>query len=202
MSDFGRLQAESHVHEHVPAERADLFHSYDGGSTEFEYLSLLRSLILVLKPDLVLETGVFRGVGTLTIAQALKYNGHRGRLISLDRDLQWIDPTRKLIESDELPATVLHIDSIDYLETTSHVFDFAFFDSDLFLRARECEIAIARGILKPGAFFALHDTSRARAWSQSGPDPATKQFWDLFETLPVRWLEFPYSRGMVVGQVK
>jgi predicted O-methyltransferase YrrM len=195
-----QLQRETACHYHVPEERADLFHCHDGGSTEYEYLEVLKALVIALKPLNILETGTYLGYGTLAIAEAIKFNGC-GRLTTIDISYDHVqETTDRLGELNEF-VQMLHGDSIKFLEYARETFDFAFFDSDLFIRCREFAICLDRGLLHPGSMAAFHDTSRIRSWPE-GPDPATPLFWKAFELLNVRFVEFPLSRGMVLAQVK
>jgi predicted O-methyltransferase YrrM len=74
--DLGLAEGrESSLHPHVAEERSELFRAADGGSTEYEYLNLIHGLVLATKPTLVLETGTFRGYGTLALGSAIHRNG-------------------------------------------------------------------------------------------------------------------------------
>jgi SAM-dependent methyltransferase len=57
----------------------------DRESSEVEVAELVAGFVRAIQPELVLETGCWRGLTTFAIAQALAKNGH-GRLVSIDRD--------------------------------------------------------------------------------------------------------------------
>lgn len=194
---------ETQNHCHVLEERGWLFHSEDTQTTEDEYLHLLHAVVYCLKPISVLETGTFKGYGTAAMAKALARNG-TGHLISVEREELCVKWGTELLKVNHVEdwATVVQSDSLDYLRTTDRTFDFALFDSQLPLRCKELNICIKRGLLRPGTFCALHDTSRLRTISPGTPDPQTPEFWKELEAIKhIKYLEFPFSRGLVLAQV-
>ena len=66
-----KMLQESFTHPHCPEEKAELFFTFDVGSTEVESLELLHAIIRRTKPQMCLETGTFCGIGTIAIAHAL-----------------------------------------------------------------------------------------------------------------------------------
>lgn len=191
-------------HCHVMEEKGWLFHSEDTCSTEDEYLHLLFALVFCLKPDRVLETGSYRGIGTVTIARALARNGI-GHLYSLDNYPECVTAARSTLKKAEMEpfATVIEADSMDYLKETDEHFDFAFFDSMLPLRCKELKICLDRGLLQSGSMCALHDTSRVRTVTPGHHDPQTDAYWEELESIDeIKFLEFPLSRGLTLAQVK
>jgi predicted O-methyltransferase YrrM len=209
-------KTETSHHCHVPEERGWLFHSEDTQTTEDEYLHLLHSLVYCLKPLSVLETGTFKGYGTAAMAKALKRNG-TGHLVSVEVVPDCVKWGREMLRVNDVAdwATIVELDSLDFLKTTTRTFDFALFDSQLPLRCKELKICIERSLLKSGSMCALHDTSRLRTMSAGTPDPQTPLFWKELEELSseygvnmerrffgrIKFIEFPYSRGLVLAQV-
>jgi predicted O-methyltransferase YrrM len=203
------MPVEAAMHPHVAAEQAARFSCHDGGSTECEYLELLAALVGVTKPARVLETGCFHGYGTYTLARACQVNG-QGVVISLDSDPRFVQETRGRLLAGALlnRARVWEATSTEWLTTQDVVpFQFAFFDSgELDVRLEELELCLSLGWLERGATFAIHDTSRLRSCDDTGtPAPGTAPFWDrltwLADVKDLHLLEFPLSRGMVVGRV-
>lgn len=188
--------AEAAVHPHVADERGDLFHAADGESTEYEYLTLLHSLVLATKPTMVLETGTGRGFGTLALASALRLNGV-GRLITTDTG-----------ESAEARAMCRHyvLDDIvsfvtgralEYLASYRGVpFDFAFFDSDIRERFAEYRALADNRKLAPGCLVAFHDTSSLR-----DKVPVDRTYWECTRSLQPS-IEFPLSRGLTIARLQ
>jgi predicted O-methyltransferase YrrM len=57
----------------------------DPMSSETEVIDFLRSLVTTVKPRLVVETGTFRGLSTVAIAEGMKQNGF-GRVVTIEYD--------------------------------------------------------------------------------------------------------------------
>lgn len=195
---------ESEYAYHVPEERAELFHCYDSGSTEHEYLELLHALVLVSKPLNILETGTYLGFGTMAITEAIKFNGV-GHLTTIDLSEENVSKVAASLQSlgmDSL-VTVLKGDSLCLIREAAEPYDFVFLDSELFIRGLELELLFARNLLPSGSMIVVHDTSRLRVAPNGVPDVGSKIFWETFEKYSnrVRYLEFPLSRGMTVAQV-
>lgn len=141
-----------------------LWSTRDEQSSEDEVNGFLYSLIRLIKPKFVVETGCYLGDGTLEIARALKDNG-RGRLISCDTVQERVDAANKRIADEgldkgEVPvAIVLRCKGIDLINQVGALIDFAFIDSSPAVKDRAEEIKALRGYLLPLKMFALHDTA-------------------------------------------
>lgn len=204
------MPVESAMHPHVAGECAALFSCHDGGSTELEYLELLQALVGVTKPARVLETGAFHGYGTYALARACQTNG-RGHVVSVEQEPGFVAETQGRLLAGGLDnrVTLVTAESRAWLSQADVTpVQFAFFDSgELDVRCEELELCLALGWLERGAWFAIHDTSRVRSCDDTGtPAPGTAVFWDRFPWLAdvkrLAWLEFPLSRGLVVGRVR
>lgn len=195
---------EAFNHCHVPEERAELFSSLDTSSTEMEYLSLLYSLVLCLKPTMVLETGTFRGMGSMFMAKAMKKNGF-GMVTSLEIFPKVAEVAKEQLRINALSGyvEVVRTDSVRFLRKTRLTFDFALFDSALPLRCKELRVCLNRNLLGPGTMAALHDTSRLRTISDGVPDPCTMRYWNELNSIPgISIVQFPLSRGLTLVQVR
>jgi len=161
------VHREHNVHPHIPAERANLFESYNAGTTELEVLNWLHATIMVLKPDHVLETGAADGLGTIALASACRNNGF-GTVHSVELDAKLCRSLESKVRWRGLSKYVqVHCqDSQTYLRETKTVFDIGFYDSMCEFRAQECEICLDRGILRTLAVF--HDTAETRCQSLKG----------------------------------
>jgi predicted O-methyltransferase YrrM len=155
------IQRESDIHPHVPEEKAHLFEATDGGSTELEVLNFLYACIRVMKPEYVLETGGWQGIGTVALAAACKANGF-GKVISLEFLPEQCVRIEQLLEENRVHkyAEVVCMDSISYLQQNKQVFDIGFFDSEPLIRPEEARICLENKTLKKLAVF--HDTSPLR----------------------------------------
>lgn len=199
-----RLRPEDEVHPHVVQERAGLFLSSDSGSTEIEVLNWLYATICLLKPGSILETGAWRGLGTLALAAACEANGF-GTVHSVELDPEACGRLRKNLRDEGLAgyATVHCMDSLQFLRTTNLTFDFGFFDSACEIRPEEFRLIVKRRLFRGPAAF--HDTSpnRTRTLAQY-PDPVLharyRQELRELARLPgvTGYFESTLSRGLFV----
>ncbi|MDD5261037.1 MAG: class I SAM-dependent methyltransferase [Methylacidiphilales bacterium] len=159
-----RLVSEAQVHPHVPEERAELFLAYNTGSTEIETLNWLYSMVCLIKPTHILETGAANGLGTLALASACRDNGF-GCVHSVEIDPETAESLQETVLKNGLEKHVcVHCaSSMDFLSSTDIIFDFGFFDSICEIRAQEYELCLKRSLLKGPAAF--HDTSPLRTRS-------------------------------------
>ncbi len=198
------LIPENVAHPHSPEEQAEKFLAVDAGSTEVETLNWLYATICLTKPNAVLETGAFNGLGTIALAAACQANGF-GKVHSIEIAPAMCDRLRAKLGRYELGAWAeVHCnDSLKFLETTELFFDFAFFDSLCQIRADEYEIVARRGLLSGMATF--HDTSpyRTRTLSNDPTEAEHNEYRRRLLTLgsvqPNRsYFEFKLSRGLFV----
>ena len=191
---------ETDVHPHCHEERGFLYHAIDGGTTEIETLNFLSALVYSWKPSLVLETGVYRGFGSIAIAAALKANGF-GKVYSVEIVPERIEEARRHVEQFD-PTLNDHIEFVcgDSLETIRNFdrgrFDFAFLDSETWLRGKEFALLQELGRFKPGALAMFHDTSIHRRDSCADDNRELTDYVAKLETKGQ--LGFPFSRGFHV----
>lgn len=182
---------ESDIHPHHPLERAELFHVRNGsGCTEFEFLNLLHAFVLATKPNRVLETGTFNGMGTLAIASALHWNGF-GILSTVDID-ECTEAKSYLQSYAELVHHVEFItsDAEQFCQNYSgEPFDLAFIDSGAG-RLREVLSLINRRKLGQGCLVFVHDASRLRV----NGNPSWSEIFE--QDCPLPGYTLPLSRGM------
>jgi predicted O-methyltransferase YrrM len=158
---------ENHAHPHCPQEKSELFEVYDGGATEYEVLNFLHACIRVLKPQLVIETGAYEGLGTIALAHACKLNGF-GKVHSIENDPKACVRVQTVLEEEKLLpwAEVFLSSSLDFIAGSNNVYDIGFFDSLTSIRPIECEMLMNESRIKKLAVF--HDTSPYR--SITAPD--------------------------------
>ena len=189
------MKRESEVHPHVPEEKAELFSSLNGGSTEVEYRRLLVGLAGVLKPERALETGILHPWALAGLAAEC-------------RELVVVDHSEAaVVAAGSLGVPNLRVyggDARKWLRGwQGGPFDLVFLDTELGSRASELEVLLERGLLTPRAVVAIHDTSRVRVMG-GGRCLESLQFWGAFEALRKKWrlevVELPLSRGMLLVQ--
>jgi predicted O-methyltransferase YrrM len=202
VDNFG-INSEIKNHVHCSQERAELFQSAEGSSTEFEVLSLINSLVRCYKPSLCLETGTFFGYGTIAIADALKQN-KLGRLITLDYSKEYLEKAKHNVSACDKDfmnlVSFYDMNSVAWINAyQGEPFDFVFFDSDLNFRAEEFQLLRYRNLIKPGAVCIFHDTSPTRCLT-AGDNANCISFMDkLLDTY--EGISSPYSRGFTVIRI-
>lgn len=162
----------------------EYWHTGDCETTEMEVVELIGALMRALQPELVVETGTYKGIMARAIGEALKKNGH-GRLITFEIDPALYEVSRKACR--RLPVEVRHQSSLDW--TPTGPIDFCWLDSGLDTRVREFEAYYP--YLK-GRFVGIHDTAPHHPVRQLVLDA-------IRDRLSPMWL--PTPRGVMLAQV-
>lgn len=144
-----------------------------GIEVEPQVIGFLVALVEALRPRYVIETGCYHGTTSAAIGQALLV----GSLDTMDIDERSVGLAREACAG--LPVTVHWGDSLTFVPTQP--IDFAFLDSDPYIRLRELEHFAP--YLAPDAVVAIHD-------SRDLPQP--KEGW--------RWVNLPTPRGLLLVQ--
>jgi len=116
--------------------------------SEIEMVCFMWGLTLMLKPQLVIETGTNIGVLTKALGLAVQANGF-GKVLSAEIDKTFVEFARKRCEG--LPVTIHHGPALDLKIEDA---DLLFVDSSY--ESRKVEM----GRAKPGAVVVVHDTTR------------------------------------------
>jgi predicted O-methyltransferase YrrM len=186
---------EDQVHEHVPSEKAYLFETIAGSSTEVEYAELLYTLSRATKATNILETGTDYGSSTRALIDSVKQ--HCGKITSIDL----VDKSQYFTEEDKKTVTLVMQDSLNYLQTVNDHYDFAYLDSDLGIRADELEILLSRCLMLKGSLVCIHDTSKVRTMTLREKEIFHQKFNELINKYKLSFIEFSLSRGLFVIQM-
>lgn len=177
----------------------EYWHSPDSEATEIEVSEFIGSLVRLIQPEYVVETGTYHGHTTYQIGAALEDNGH-GRLVSVDNDRAALAEAFKNIAEMEgfrenpLPVTILDANSMEFIPDQD--IDFAFFDSWQEGRIEEYTRFYSMGRLKPGTIVAFHDTA---------PHHQVRKTILPLEGIgegELSIIDFHTPRGLIVGQVR
>lgn len=129
---------------------------YDSMTAEVEVLEFLRTLVITLKPELVVETGSFLGVSTIWIAEGLKENGF-GRVVSCEYDpLVFAKAQQKIAESGLAQWIDLRNESSLEMRVEGTI-DLFFSDSDMPIREQEVKRYLPQ--MNPQGLVLMHDAS-------------------------------------------
>jgi prolipoprotein diacylglyceryl transferase len=171
-TQYHRLKKEHRVVDHI-SSRGDVlqpeyhratpecphperWHMYDSMSAEVEVLDFLKSLVIMVKPELVVETGTFSGLSTLRIAEGLKQNGV-GRVTTCEWDKKVYDAAKKRFTESGLGKWIdARNESSLEMKVTGRI-DMLFCDSDPELREQEVRRFLP--MMNPYSLILIHDAS-------------------------------------------
>ena len=122
--------------------------SRDHMATEMELGDVLYGLIRMCKPDLVVETGTYKGDTTKRLVEAVLIN-QKGRVVTCDTEIHPVP-----LYSDGVTLQFKHCSSLELpeLREADLVFsDSGYSEEDMFLRAAEYRLC------KTGCIFVAHD---------------------------------------------
>ena len=128
----------------------------DGNTAEVETLEFLYSLVRLLKPNLVVETGTWHGHSAVAMGKALRQNGF-GRIISLEIDPEVCAVAQRRVESEGLLPYVEVRNESSFAAVIPKNIDVLLLDSELPIRGAEFEHF--RTKLRPESIVIFHDTS-------------------------------------------
>ncbi len=132
------------------------WHMYDSMSAEVEVLDFLKALVIMTKPELVVETGTFSGLSTLRIAEGLKQNGV-GRVITCEWDNKVYDAAKKRFADSGLGKWIEARNASSLEMEVDGPIDMLFCDSDPELREQEVRRFLPQ--MNPYGLILIHDAS-------------------------------------------
>ena len=142
----------------------NLWHSTNGTATEIEVSELVAAFVRGLQPEVVVETGSYRGQTSALIGKALQANGH-GTLYTIQNHLRPFRWARK--QCRNLPVVCIHSSSLDWLPSSQ--IDFVFFDSNFESRLLEFD-----------HFYPHMNSKTIVCWHDSAPHhPVAKHVLEL-----------------------
>jgi predicted O-methyltransferase YrrM len=170
-----------------------LWMCYDQEATEVEVLKLLYALVLATKPRVIVETGSYRGAGTVWLARAAKHNEF-GKVHSCEVDENVLAEAKILLEHEQLDKYV-ELSSEPGLALIARLprIDFAFLDSAIDGRVEEAQMVLAK--LSPAGVIAVHDSNTFHAKMRNGPRPGLHE---LAEREKLQILQLDTPRGLTL----
>lgn len=168
-----------------------LWKCYDDQATEVEVLACLRSLVAMLKPKRIVETGCYHGYGTEQLARGCYDNGF-GVVYTCDLDHQCVETTRnRLVAAGLHPRVVLYqMKGTEMLKDALDPIDFAFLDSGP--DENRCdELRLVYPKMSEGGVVAVHDT---------GPHGFLREKFlpPLLRELGMQYIYFDTPRGITL----
>jgi predicted O-methyltransferase YrrM len=166
------------------------WHMYDSMTAEAEVLEFIQTLVMTIKPRLVVETGSFLGVSTVWIAKGLKANGF-GKVISCEFDpLVFAKAKEKMADSGLADWIELRNESSLEMSVEGTI-DLFFSDSDTPIRAAEVKRFLPQ--ISPTGVILIHDAS-------SHMKVVREAAFDMEREGLLSCVFLPTPRGLVVAQ--
>ncbi len=129
---------------------------YDSMTAEAEVLEFIQTLVMTIKPNLIVETGSFLGASTLWIAKGLKANGF-GKVISCEFDPVVFAKAKEKIDASGLGEWIDLRNESSLEMTVDGTIDLFFSDSDTPIRASEIRRFLPQ--ISPNGIILIHDAS-------------------------------------------
>lgn len=166
------------------------WHMYDSMTAEAEVLEFIQTLVMTIKPRLVVETGSFLGVSTVWIAKGLKANGF-GKVVSCEFDpLVFAKAKEKMADSGLADWIELRNESSLEMSVEGTI-DLFFSDSDTPIRAAEVKRFLPQ--ISPTGVILIHDAS-------SHMKVVREAAFDMEREGLLSCVFLPTPRGLVVAQ--
>jgi predicted O-methyltransferase YrrM len=178
--------------------------AFNDGSVECEVGEFLYSIVRILKPRYILETGTYKGVSSSYMGQGLKDNA-TGFLDTLEIEDQHIQTSKQLWNALDLNKWIIphHLSSGDFNPTYNY--ELMFLDSEPNLRFGE--LVKFFPFLTEGGYVFIHDVPPTLCQGNVNPDHPEIKSWpfgDLPEEIKqwvkedkLRPIHFPNPRGML-----
>lgn len=178
--------------------------AFNDGSTECEVGEFLYGMVRILKPRAILETGTYKGVSAMYMAQGCKDN-QTGLIETLEINPQLIETSKQLWGILDLLKWINPINMPAEQFEPRWNYDLMFLDSEPYLRFNE--LVKFFSWLNPGGYVFIHDLPRSMTQGNINPDHPEISSWP-FGDLPKEikeWLKtgklvkfhYPNPRGMV-----
>ena len=145
-------------HPTVCCPKPHLWSCYDSEGTEVEVVDFLSALVVMLKPEVLIETGCYKGYGTEQIARGVVANGF-GEFYTTDVGMDMVETTQRRLASRYLQdhVQVVHGTGVQLIARMTKPVDFAFLDSGPDdIRTQELRALLPK--LSASGVVVVHDT--------------------------------------------
>ncbi|HVS74119.1 MAG TPA: class I SAM-dependent methyltransferase [Candidatus Acidoferrales bacterium] len=153
-------QGESVQAEWVPPTREcphpEHWQMVDSQTSELEVLEFLKSVVMTVKPHLIVETGTFIGHSTIKMAEGLKANGF-GRIITIEYDPAIFAKAKERIDASGLGSWIEYRNESSLETRIDGTIDILFSDSHLPIREQEIRRFLPQ--IDPRGLILVHDAS-------------------------------------------
>ena len=153
-------QGESVQAEYVPATaecpHPELWKMVDSQTSELEVLDFLKSVVMTVKPQLIVETGTFMGNSAIKMAEGLRANGF-GRIITIEYDPAIFAKAKERFDASGLGSWIEYRNESSLETRIDGTIDILFSDSHLTIREQEIRRFLPQ--IDPRGLILIHDAS-------------------------------------------
>jgi predicted O-methyltransferase YrrM len=128
----------------------------DSKSSEVEVIEFLKSLVMTVKPQLIVETGTFLAYSTLKMAEGLKANGF-GRIITIEYDPAIFAKAKERIDASGLGSWIEYRNESSLEARIDGTIEILFSDSLMAIREQEIRRFLPQ--IDPRGLILVHDAS-------------------------------------------
>jgi len=128
----------------------------DSQTSEVEVLDFLKSIVMTIKPGLIVETGTFIGNSAIKMAEGLKANGF-GRIITIEFDPAIFAKAKERIDASGLADWIEYRNASSIETKIDGTIDIFFSDSHLTIREKEIRHFLPQ--INPQGLLLVHDAS-------------------------------------------
>jgi predicted O-methyltransferase YrrM len=128
----------------------------DSQTSELEVLDFLKSIVMTVKPELIVETGTFIGYSSIKMAEGLKANGF-GKIITIEFDPAIFAKAKERIDASGLGDWIEYRNASSLESTIDGRIDIFFSDSHLPIREDEIRRFLPQ--INPQGLILVHDAS-------------------------------------------
>jgi predicted O-methyltransferase YrrM len=128
----------------------------DSQTSELEVLEFLKSIVMTVKPELIVETGTFLGYSAIKMAEGLRANGF-GKLITIEHDAAIFAKAKERIDASGLGNWIEYRNASSLETQIAGTIDVFF--SDSYMKTRDQEIRRFLPQLNPQGLLLVHDAS-------------------------------------------
>ena len=188
----------------VPEVRGEEYQMWDDGGVECAVGEFLWAMTRLLRPNYVLETGVYHGWSSSYIGCALNEN-NKGYLDAVEYEIKHIQTSKEKWQKLKIDKRIVehHISSLEF--TPKHNYELIFLDTEPQIRFQE--LVRFYPYLNEGGYVFIHDTPRNLTLGNINPDHPEFKSWpfgDLPEEINI-WVQIkqlipfhlPSPRGLI-----
>lgn len=188
-----------------PEPSNSTYRMFNTGGVECEVGEFLYSLVRMIKPEKILETGTHFGVSSAYMALGMSHNNF-GKIITIDPT--YYEEAKQLHKNLNVTQYITQIELHAEKFETDEMFDIAFLDSEPILRFSEFDYFYKN--IKPGGLIIIHDLHQHLSYGSVNLDLPDFKHWPYGDfrkiigkyilNLEIQTFSFKTPRGITLFQ--